>query len=627
MKHSTVGLTALSLLFGAQSIRVLLPSLTWYWGPTLGLSTELLVIATYAPVALAWLSPLLGQRLGLGRTMRVFGLGLLVCRVVEQFSTTPALDTWLVLGATAFFMGLLPLLYLGARFEGAAGLAAFALGLLLGLSLDSALRGLTGTLDLSWIPGPWPRFIVVGFGAVFANTLWRVTSQPMSSQGTRFRDSLPLIGLGPLLFVELLILQNQGWVATLTGWPPALALGWIMLGNVGALLAASYVLTRVWAGLRWWPLLAGGALTRGLLVAEVPGLIFVAGALVALVSAGPLLAMIVGSAREPAAHAGVAPFSFVFGLGLLIFVSLAVLYYVSFLVPLLPFPRSALAPLAGAGLAVCALVAGWKHSPSRASRVPIWTPARLGALLLLAPVFVWTADVTAPPPARPSSGSVRIMTYNIRSAIGLSGALDVEAVAQVIEDSGAEVVAFQEFSRGWLISGTADLLEIFSRRLGMPAVAMGPVTDPVGGNAIVSRYPIPAGGHAVLPGLDALVGRGYVWAQLDWGSGEPLHIVNTHLDSERSDVRIAQLTALLEAWAGRPRTVLVGDMNALPGSPEIQMVLAAGFLDAWSEAGQPERSRIDYIFHTIDLVTHDVVVIESRASDHPAYAATIAPRP
>jgi endonuclease/exonuclease/phosphatase family metal-dependent hydrolase len=161
----------------------------------------------------------------------------------------------------------------------------------------------------------------------------------------------------------------------------------------------------------------------------------------------------------------------------------------------------------------------------------------------------------------------------------------------------------------------------------MPAVAMGPVTDPVGGNAIVSRYPIPAGGHAVLPGLDALVGRGYVWAQLDWGSGEPLHIVNTHLDSERSDVRIVQLTALLEAWAGRPRTVLVGDMNALPGGPEIQMILAAGFLDAWSETDQPERSRIDYIFHTIDLVAHDVVVIESPASDHPAYAATIAPRP
>ena len=626
MQRSTLVLTALTILFGAQSIRVLLPSLTWYWGATLGLTTGQLVIATYAPVTLAWLAPLLGQWLGLGRTMRAFGMGLLLCRVVEQFSTTPAVDVWLALGASACFMGLLPLLYSRALSAGEAGLPSLAPGILLGLGVDTALRGLTGTLDLSWIPGPWPRLVTIGLVAVFAYALRRVTSTPASLQGEGFLASLPLIGLGPLLFVELHILQNQGWVATLTGWPPALALIWIMLGNVGALLAASFALTHERPRSRWWPLLPAGALILGLLVVEVPGWIFAVGALVVLVSAGSLLAIIVGAVRPPAPRAGAAPLSFAFGLGLLIFVGLGVLYYVSFLVPLLPFPRSTLAPLAGAGLAVCALGAGWQHRHSRASRLHVWTPARLGALLLLAPAALWMADVTAPPPARPASGSVRIMTYNIRAAFGLSGTLDVEAVAQVIEDSGAEVVVLQELSRGWLISGTADLLTLFSRRLKMPAAVMGPVTDPVGGNAIVSRHPIPAGGHGVLPHLDALVGRGYVWAQLDWGAGEPLLIMGTHLDSERADVRIAQLTALLAEWAGRPRTVLVGDMNARPGSEEIGMILAAGFVDAWFETGQPERSRIDWIFHTPDLVARDVVVIESPASDHPAFAATIGPR-
>ncbi len=628
MKRSFLILTALTLLFGAQSIRVLLASLTFYWGATLGLTAGQVVAATYAPVTLAWLAPLLGKRLGLSRMLRAFGVGLLLCRLVEQFSTTAAVDVWAAFGGTACFMGLLPLLYLRARAEGEAGLPSFALGLLLGLSLDTALRGMTGTLDLSWIPGAWSRLIIVGLVGGFAMVLWRVTSRPASLPGERLRTSLPLIGLGPLLFVEWQILQNEGWVSTLTGWPPTSALAWIMLANAGALAAAAYALTREWPRSPWWAFLFGAVLTVALLVAEVPGWIFAVGVLVSVVSAGFLLAVIVGAARPPAAPAGVASLSLVFGLALLCIPGLATLYYVSFLVRLLPFPRFALAPLVGAGLAVCALGAAWQRRPGWGVHAPDWAPVRLGALLLLAPVALWVAEVTAtPPPAWPSGGSVRVMTYNIHAAFGMNGRLDVEAVAQVIEDAGAEVVALQELSRGWLINGSADLLPLLSRRLSMPAAVMGPATDPVAGNAILSQYPILAGGHGELPQLDSLVGRGYVWAHIAWGAGEPLLIMDTHLATERADLRIAQITALLSAWAGRPRTVLVGDINALSGSREIQMILEAGFVDAWSESGQPERPRIDWIFHTPDLMARDVVVIESPASDHPAFAATIELRP
>jgi endonuclease/exonuclease/phosphatase family metal-dependent hydrolase len=219
------------------------------------------------------------------------------------------------------------------------------------------------------------------------------------------------------------------------------------------------------------------------------------------------------------------------------------------------------------------------------------------------------------------------MTYNIRSGYGLDGRLDVEAIVQTIKTAGPEIVALQELSRGWLITGSADLLSLLSRRLAMPATVMGPTIDPLFGNGLLSRYALSAGGHAGLPGLDALVVRGYVWARLDWAASAPLFIVGTHLDSDRSDVRLVQLAALLDEWAGRPQTVLLGDMNARPGSPEIEMILAAGFVDAWAEAGQPDHPRIDWIFHTPDLVARDVMMIESSASDHPAYAATLAPRP
>jgi endonuclease/exonuclease/phosphatase family metal-dependent hydrolase len=92
-------------------------------------------------------------------------------------------------------------------------------------------------------------------------------------------------------------------------------------------------------------------------------------------------------------------------------------------------------------------------------------------------------------------------------------------------------------------------------------------------------------------------------------------------------VRLAQIAGLLAAWAGRPRTVLLGNFNALPASPEIQQIQAAGFVDAWTEVGHPDRPRIDWIFHTPDLSARDLVILESPASDHPAFAATILPQP
>jgi endonuclease/exonuclease/phosphatase family metal-dependent hydrolase len=163
----------------------------------------------------------------------------------------------------------------------------------------------------------------------------------------------------------------------------------------------------------------------------------------------------------------------------------------------------------------------------------------------------------------------------------------------------------------------------------MPYTVMGPATDPVSGNAILSRYPILDGGYGDLPLLNALVGRGYVWAHLDLGAGETLWVICTHLDSGDAEVRIGQVAALLERWPARPRTILLGDINAGPSSREIEMLLDAGYLDAWPETGHgpgstyANRVRIDWIFHSADLLAGEVAAMESQASDHLPVVATI----
>jgi hypothetical protein len=64
-------------------------------------------------------------------------------------------------------------------------------------------------------------------------------------------------------------------------------------------------------------------------------------------------------------------------------------------------------------------------------------------------------------------------------------------------------------------------------------------------------------------------------------------------------------------------------MNASPGSPEIQMILDADFLDSWAEAGQGDRPPIDLIFQTPDLIVRVVTTIKSPASNHWTVVATI----
>jgi endonuclease/exonuclease/phosphatase family metal-dependent hydrolase len=625
MKRSTL-LIALTLLLGAQSIRVLIPSLVLYLYSTLHVNVWVVVVAGYGTFALAFMTPLLVNWFTPRGALWVAGVGLMLCRVVEQISPVPALDLFAAIGGTVCFLWLLPLMFGWARADGDEGIQTFALGFLLGLNLDTTLRGMTGTLDLSWIPGLWPIVTMIMLVSVFGYLLWHLTQSEVILMDEGSWLSLVLIGPGLLLFFQALVFQNQGWVAHLTGWSSGTALTWIMLGNVGAFFAASYAWKNPWLrSTRCWLLVPGSALTVALIFAAVPGWMFAIGILVGLVSSGLLIAVILGENRESDSRAGIVRTSFGFGLGLLLFYILITLYYVSLLEPV-PIPRAALAPAAGIGLVLCALFAARQRPLEPTLQTSNWKSLRWAGLLMILPISLLILEsLSIPQPVSETGYPVRVMTYNIHGAYGLNGRQDVEAIARVIESAGTEVVVLQEIERGWLLEGSTDLLPLLARRLHMPYTIMGAATDPISGNAILSRYPILAAGNGNLPNLDTLVGRGYSWAQIDLGAGETLRVVTTHLhhEPEGSDVRIAQVDAFLRAWGMQPQTVLAGDMNAIIGSREIQMLLEAGFVDSWAEAGHGDRPPIDWIFHTPDLIARDIVKIENRASDHPAVLATI----
>jgi endonuclease/exonuclease/phosphatase family metal-dependent hydrolase len=246
--------------------------------------------------------------------------------------------------------------------------------------------------------------------------------------------------------------------------------------------------------------------------------------------------------------------------------------------------------------------------------------------------------------AEDAADPIRFVSYNVHSAFDIDGTLDVAGIAEVIADTRADVVGLQEVPRGQLLSANTDLLTLLQLELGFEHVAFFGTTDPVWGNAILSRYPIIDVGTDYLPRVGTPMRRGYLGAVLEAGEREIL-VISTHLqhvnDSDVHDedpeadllpVHTEQINMILDQWGGQAPAVLMGDFNARPEWEQIGLITSAGWVDTWAEAGSGDgftsnaadpRYRIDYIFHTSDIRATDVGVFQSTASDHFAVVADL----
>jgi len=115
-------------------------------------------------------------------------------------------------------------------------------------------------------------------------------------------------------------------------------------------------------------------------------------------------------------------------------------------------------------------------------------------------------------------------------------------------------------------------------------------------------------------------------AEIDAGS-EQIQLIDTHLHHVEadSDIRQEQVPGLIEAWDLAPGTILTGDFNAAPDSPEMQALANAGLLDVGEALGPSPgytfysadpSIRIDYIWISPDLSPISFQVPQTTASDH-----------
>ncbi|NLS05320.1 EEP domain-containing protein [Rhizobium sp. P32RR-XVIII] len=240
-----------------------------------------------------------------------------------------------------------------------------------------------------------------------------------------------------------------------------------------------------------------------------------------------------------------------------------------------------------------------------------------------------------------AGGELKILTYNVHSCIGTDRRIEPTRIADVIAETGADIIALQELDVGRKRTGGVDQAHMIASLLKMeahfhPALH---VEEEKYGDAILTALPTRLIKAGRLPSVGEM--RGAIWVQVDL-AGAHLNLLNTHLGLRRID-RARQATALLgEEWIGSANfqaapAIICGDLNAIPLSPAYKM-LARHFRDAHLLAARRPRAtypsrlpvlRIDHIFVSDGLDVTSAIVpttpLARRASDHLPLLVSVSP--
>ncbi len=602
----------------AEVMRVSFP-LLYEFAESIGFTTAAAVIPLLFAATL--LAAPLGALVGPGLLLLISAGGLAVARVVMQVDASPDLAvtmTALVLG----FVALSTVLRVGVARLGPLTTAS---AVFLGLALDTAIRLSLVTWDAAWQSGPFSWVVGLGLPLLLIGALTGLVLEGRDAAWGADSWTFATVP-GPLLALQTLFLANPSFVASSgdLGLPTA---GAVVLVGLG-LAAATPALRGLGAKAAWGTLVIVAAALTG--PTGLTGWLVPVGVLAGQVAAGGLVANAAVRAEQSRVGTGAWRTGLGAGLAALVLVGSLLPYQISYELPL-GVPQLAFPALAAVVLVLLARSAPARDPVVRVS--PLRWIAALGPIPLLA-VPAWLA-LTWPDvePAPSDDEDLRVVTYNIHSAVDWFGRLNPEGIAVVLENGDADVMMLQEVARGWPLAGGMDTASWLSRRLGAD-FAFGTAGDHQHGNAVLSTRPLLDEWSATMDRGEGPMQRGYVGVTVALGDTS-VDVWSVHLQHQdhTTATRRAQASQLLADWDGRDRTIIGGDLNSRPGSPDIEpwfdgtgLVSAQEAADGpvWntSPALNPDH-RIDWVLGTPDLEFSDVSVPITLASDHLPVFATV----
>ena len=633
-------LTAITVLFGMQVLRALIPGIYWILGSRMGLGLIQLGLVGVAIFLTGFLAGPVSWLVGNRRLMIFSVAGLGLARLFMQVSwDEPIFSLILAIVGTILFVIFLPACYEDARLRGSASVARYTMGLLGGLALDTAINGAFGTYDIVWQAKLLPvllTLLLFVFQLVLligiAPAIYSVSpksSAAASGKISRAR-SFAWLAIGPFLFLEMVIFQNIPRLATLTGWSLPVVFGLTLFAQIAGLAVASIVINRNWRMLWLWATIAGVILTVAVVFAYQPPAALVAAiAIIGQVLVSLILALILIGLASSTGKTKRSSIWIANGVGTVIFFLLIFAYYAVYDISL-PYNHNILEPIAAGIIAACAIGALVLREQKMKVKPKLWSVPAF-ALILLALPLAQIATWPTPTAVAGEGYPVTVMTYNLNEGFNPKGKLDIDEIAEVIETHRPDIVALQEVSRGWVVNGGLDMLDWLSYRLHMPYVFQ-PTTDPFSGNAILSRYPIVAFSKENLPPDDSLIKSGFMLALIDLGEDQEIKVFNTEFDPSEAntEIRQDQAQAVIDFWRQLDTTAFLGSFHAQPQSREIIMFYQArigdfqmGRKSVFTYPSTNPHERIDYILISPDLRVNDGGVALSTASDHLPVVAVV----
>ena len=223
----------------------------------------------------------------------------------------------------------------------------------------------------------------------------------------------------------------------------------------------------------------------------------------------------------------------------------------------------------------------------------------------------------------------RLASFNIGASAKMFGRYDEKdlfAIADLIKDCGADVVALQEVDRGCARSGGVDMASVISRRAGYRCrhfITIRPFQGGKYGTAILSRFPITGRKTINYDVKIAKQGTSCGYVTLDTGDGE-VTVFNTHLSCESDAANLETMSCLDGILAGYGKDLLCcGDFNTLPevvGGNMHGVKIANRSLHTYEDRG------IDNILYTDGFEVTDVGTVDAvteKISDHNMLICTV----
>jgi endonuclease/exonuclease/phosphatase family metal-dependent hydrolase len=236
-----------------------------------------------------------------------------------------------------------------------------------------------------------------------------------------------------------------------------------------------------------------------------------------------------------------------------------------------------------------------------------------------------------------TSKSIRILTYNVHSCIGMDGKLSPQRIARIIAQYQPDVVALQELDVGRRRTDNVHQAKIISEYLAMeyhfhPAIH---IEEERYGNAILTHLPVKLIKSGILPMLPTkpwLEPRGVIWVAIE-AYGQRFNLLNTHLGLRPAERTIQAKALLGDDWLANANctgaVVICGDFNSLPNSAvhkrfsrhlNDMQILHENHRPKKTFGGRFPSARIDHIFGNSMVNVKHVEVprtqLTRNASDH-----------